>query len=520
MKTVTLIRKINAVGAKHYHHDNAVYEHELYLKECEEILFEYLNSQLGENLLFTTLSLKDRRKDKVVFANPEIKYRYANTTETIFQPIIEGADGILNDIQVNEQCLSITLSLLEQSNGYDLVFEGKEKYKDDIKGDDAKIHFFDLTKLIPDDDFETFLTISENDSGINIFEKLQSFKNADKRKIGRLLWYYNRMRTEYLKAGSDFHVHFIRPAFIDFDHNLLLSLATNKPIDESILSTINLIIYKIVSLMATEREKQSRIVDMIQTTYSLGHNLKNRLLDSDRLMRGLSKDIESVSLDELEKSRLSKWTTGVSVKLKSLSNTGNLLDLIGRSMNLKGDDTVFKEKQDWHSNEVLCIRSFLIDFYTKSFFAVSTSGKYAKIDMPCLSRDLKIEPWLLFDNKKIRPSDFIYEEIFFELFVNALSYGNSYANGNYNLVDVEVIQNEAVIVISNTPGIHISQNAKFKNLTKNFEIDVKQVGHGGLLYISNFLSQTQIGSIKVILDDVNNLFKIILTLKGLKTEML
>lgn len=33
MKTVALIRKINAIGAKHYHHDNAVYEHELYLKE-------------------------------------------------------------------------------------------------------------------------------------------------------------------------------------------------------------------------------------------------------------------------------------------------------------------------------------------------------------------------------------------------------------------------------------------------------------------------------------------------------
>jgi hypothetical protein len=74
-----------------------------------------------------------------------------------------------------------------------------------------------------------------------------------------------------------------------------------------------------------ERLERKNVTVLVQTTYSLGHNLKNRLLDADRQMSDLIDDLESSSLKDEEKQEIKSYATNVSLKVKSLSNTGKIL---------------------------------------------------------------------------------------------------------------------------------------------------------------------------------------------------
>ena len=86
------------------------------------------------------------------------------------------------------------------------------------------------------------------------------------------------MQFEYINNnGNDFMVHFIRPSFIDFDHNMLMSLETNDLLDKEELAIVDLILFKIVGLMATERVKEVEALKT-KTMFSLTtHSLKTHL---------------------------------------------------------------------------------------------------------------------------------------------------------------------------------------------------------------------------------------------------
>jgi hypothetical protein len=270
---------------------------------------------------------------------------------------------------------------------------------------------------------------------------------------------------------------------------------------------VNLILYRVVSQKVRENIKEQKIADLVQTTYSLGHNLKNRLLESDALMDSLLSDIEKSSLNENEKQDIKRYAKNVGSKVKSLSNTGKILDLIGRFM------TERKWQEKWLSDSDY---SFAEKISNGEFTHVSISGKYAKIHMDSFPITLKLKGWLG-ENHKYRPADFVYEELFFELLINTLTYGKAYVEGDVKYVDVNIAFEENKIVIVNTPAKKIGENDKFKYV-KNVPIKPTVIGHGGLLYMYQFLTQTSIGDIDIFLDETKNQFKIILELKGISHD--
>lgn len=307
----------------------------------------------------------------------------------------------------------------------------------------------------------------------------------------------------------------------------VLSICTKKPLSEKMIERWSLVankIFKDIILHEIDLFKElERKSNFIRATYSLGHNLKNRVLDGDKKIEEIRTEVEkmidnfnTLSNQQFDKKKILEQISNSGLQVKSLSNTGNLLDLIARAMTEKFDN-IFLQKEDWHSKNEKGLSEFLVSLYKDKFYVVSKLGNYGAINLEKLADSIKIKPWL--ENgaaeQKIRPADFIYEEIFFELFVNALGYGYSAVEDGKNLVQIDVYNEGNKIIVANTPSKPLNENTKFNSLADNTELNADAVAHGGLLYISNFLTITNTGSLNVCLDKKGNKFKIVMQFEGL-----
>jgi len=307
---IDLIRYIN-LEANNIYGENGNFDHKEYIRKCNSALSNYLKNSLDNRYLFSTLSAWDRRKkDGVVFANPKKRYHYKNEQiQRIFWPIIEGEDKLLDKIQ-SKEVNSITHFLLQEVYGRDLVFFGSNNYNPPITSlidnNNSKIDFFSLSELKLLENIEEFVKYNSSKIEYFIQEIIKIRGKYDtKENTGKLLWHYKKMQEEYLKKyrGTDFLVHFIRPGFVDFDHNMLLSLATNELVTPDEIAIINLLVFKIVGLMASqqkeEQQEKERINNLIQISYSLGHNLKNRMLGCESSLADILKDLRCLTSNPL-----------------------------------------------------------------------------------------------------------------------------------------------------------------------------------------------------------------------------
>ena len=307
----------------------------------------------------------------------------------------------------------------------------------------------------------------------------------------------------------------------------VLSICSKKPLNEKMVERWSLVANKIFKDIILEEldtyKENERKLNLTHLTYSLGHNLKNRVLDGDtkisqlkEQVKNLIKDSGSSSSVKKELGKVINELSDVALQVKSLSNVGNLLDLIARSMT-EEHPNVFALKNDWHSKDETKLNDFLVTFYKKKFCVVSKLGIYGMINLENLPEGIKIMPWLTNPETglKIRPADFIYEEIFFELFVNALSYGNTFIEDEKNFVQIDISTDGNKIIVANIPGKSLNENTKFAGHEDGKELAADLIAHGGLLYISEFLSVTNTGSLKICLDKKENKFKVILSFEGL-----
>jgi hypothetical protein len=303
----------------------------------------------------------------------------------------------------------------------------------------------------------------------------------------------------------------------------VLSVCSKHPLDERMIERWTLVantIFKDIVLHEVYLFKELQIkADFIVANYSLGHNLKNRVLDADTKIDEIRREIADV-LDQavdaegngvLRKHKILTDIGNVGLQVKSLANTGNLLDLVARAMTEKYTN-VFALKRDWHTATALNLRRFIVAFYGEKFIVVSKLGNFAGLNIRELSHDSTVQPWLLHstENTLLRPADFVYEEIFFELFVNALGYGQSCVVGDRNVVLITIRDEGGRISITNTPSKPLLENKKFSQLSDGEEYSVDKIGHGGLLYINNFLRITKTGSLCIRVDKTANLFSVIL----------
>ena len=285
----------------------------------------------------------------------------------------------------------------------------------------------------------------------------------------------------------------------------ILSICSTKPLDSDLSLKWYLVANKLFKgIMLDEIDKiyeYERRDNLMEATYALGHNLKNRVLDGEKNIEEIKKDIEK-EIDninqkqplKIDKNNILNKITNLGLQVKSLANTGNLLDLLAGSM-ADNQTNIFEKKEEWYSSNETSIASLLTNFYKDKFHVMSKYGHYGIVSIENLSEDLKINPWLSSEkNIKIRPHNFVYEEIFFELFVNALGYGKSFIQNNKNYVQIDVYNSDGNIIVSNTPETPLIDNKKFNNYEDGKEYPADLIAHGGLLYIYNFLKFTKTGS--------------------------
>lgn len=499
-----------------------------YLTQCQGILYTYFKSksELSGKIIYSTLSYIDHReKNKThtaLIANNNFKsgYYWNDGTPNFEKEQIAKADRFfkmfIDDINRNN-LISLTNILFDRTKfkAPDFIISNCEIDQEDVYTLDSGVayqeeplcHFQYHKKK---GDFYSQYK-SSIDSFIDVYnQKKVSFLNSD--YIGKVKNYFNRYQTAINLFGEmgfkNISFNFIKPFLEGNEYNVLLTVATNESLTNSERAVINLFLYKIVSYMATDikidKIERQNVTDLVQTTYSLGHNLKNRLLDTDRQMSDLIDDLETSSLKDDEKEEIKNYATNVSLKVKSLFNTGKILDLIGRFMTENKWQSKWLTKQDFLFREKLP---------NGELSKISISGKNPRIKMDEFSESLKVSGWLG-PSANDRPADFVYNELFFELFINSLTYGKAYICDDRKYVDIIVTSQAGKIIIANTPAKSIKVNDKFKDWKKNTPISPEKIGHGGLLYIYKFLTQTNIGVMNIILDDKEDKFKISLELKG------
>ena len=506
-KPLELLRTVNNLAKVHYSNEHS--RHVDFLSACHNALAayfkEYFKGEENDSFIFSALSFSNNDTlhhiDENVDDNNDRSYIFNEESVCNWEGLKMALKNYKSQVLKGEM-ISITKILLgkNSSPSHKDLFFVTEEYSSDVS-DSSIIFQYHLEQFIYSEEeycrtnrikLDSFYSVYGGNEPTNVYD--------------RYVWNHHKLAEEYKNhnPGKAFLLHYIKPSIAELDYGLLLSLATNRQLTADELAFVNLILYRVVSQKVKENIKEERITDLIQTTYSLGHNLKNRLLESDALMNSLIDDIENSSLQETEKHDIKRYATNISSKVKSLSNTGKILDLIGRFM------TERKWQDKWLSNSNY---SFNEKISNGEFTRVSISGKYAKIKVENFPTTLKLKGWLGNDGK-YRPADFVYEELFFELLVNTLTYGKAYVEGDKKYVDVSISSEGNKIIIVNTPAKRIDENDKFEDV-KNVSIKPTVIGHGGLLYMYKFLTQTNIGDIDIFLDTTNNQFKIILELKGI-----
>ena len=277
MKQLGLIRVINRTSEKYY--GNNINNHEKYLEDCNKYLFEYLKDTLGDGFIFSALSYINYSTEKIELVKGEdehTKYNFNTDNERLKKELEISLKAVLND-----EIIGMTAILLSKNNKRDFfLIDSKDNcsHYQNIKEPDGYIFLMPLANMIYAEMYEDFK--KENQIQITDFiadlKKKANYEVTEVDKIGKYLWHYKRMSSCYTEGeNKPFYVHFIRPSIIDFDHNLLLSLATNTCLTQENLAFINLFIYRIVAQMAIELKSQQADREFVDKALAYKHTIFN-----------------------------------------------------------------------------------------------------------------------------------------------------------------------------------------------------------------------------------------------------
>jgi hypothetical protein len=353
LNSIDTIRQLNAVARRYYHNENGEFNHESYIRDCFECLLSFFSTELfvGEGAgrenayLFAALTYKreDSPKIELVKITDGFGYYFADDVE---QDLANSFNRVIDELYQsidNEQSMSVTKALLkDKKRGKDLFLYSGEPYEQPVEPGnpdvDARIAFFPLKDLTfdPTDSSEHFCKI--NKEPIKDFrEKLDQNAEIEMKltesdqQIGVLLWHYKRLEKEYSvrRPGEEFLVHFIRPSFIDFGHNILLSLGTSRRLEADQLSMIYLLVYRIVSQTVIEKTKEVERFKRRASFSLTTHALKTELQISIKpKVNNIKKEIEKLSLPA--NSILSKVVTELEAQYADLFCMTAFISLIDK----------------------------------------------------------------------------------------------------------------------------------------------------------------------------------------------
>jgi hypothetical protein len=280
MQQIELIRAINSVSERYYATTSKdINNHQKYLEECNEHLLKYFKDTLGDSFIFSALSYINYSTEKIelVIGNDQFtKYNFNTDNEGLKKELKISLEAVLKG-----EIIGMTAILLSKKNKKDFfLIESIDScnYHENIKIKEGNIFYMPLADMVYTELYEDFK--KENQQIITDFiadlKKEANYEVTEIDKIGKYLWHYKRMSKYYTEGDNKpFYVHFIRPSIIDFDHNLLLSLATNTCLTQEHLAFINLFIYRIVAQMAIELKAHKADREFVDKALAYKHTIFN-----------------------------------------------------------------------------------------------------------------------------------------------------------------------------------------------------------------------------------------------------
>lgn len=292
---INVIRSI-VQAARDCYPESGEPKHDTYLSSCFEILQGFLRSQLADTYLFSAMTLKPAKNKpiKEVAEGKEVGdgYDYNETVISTLKPII---DGLLHDINAESQgSMSLTEHLLiDHAAGRDLFFCDRHTYRSPVKLSDdekARIVFFPLSTFQLDSvsNAEQFLKL--NKIKVKEFQDRIGYKGSAI-LAASLLWRYTKM---YRETNGSFVMHFIRPSLIEWNHNVMLSLATTRGLHQEQLSFIYLLMYRVVGQMALELTREVVRLRRLEAVSYMAHALKTEINEK---IRGQIQAVRQLALE-------------------------------------------------------------------------------------------------------------------------------------------------------------------------------------------------------------------------------
>ncbi len=255
-----VFREINDAASKYYADKNS-FKHDEFLSVCDQILCNFFSDYLDNNFIFSTLSFT--KKGKLHLVNEKDSNNGYNFSVKVngWQSLLAKIKSYIKEIE-EDKIISLTNVLLDKNNKQDLfLIHTNNTYHETVLKyrDEYKIQEYTLNKFSFNENPDNF--IKENVDFIAAFaNKFASplYTENISYKYGKYIWNYYSLAKDYStkNANADFLIHFIKPSIVEFDYNLLLSLATNRQLDSDELALVNLLMHRIVSQTAIEKVEE------------------------------------------------------------------------------------------------------------------------------------------------------------------------------------------------------------------------------------------------------------------------
>lgn len=497
MEKIKIIRAINKASQDYYDPVNNKHEHLQYLNICNVLLFDYFKSCLEKEnknkFLFSALTYKNESNYETPFDivkgnHDETNYNFPDdATDEEKKAVGE----LLEDAGEKKEAISLTTSLLLKNPGSDFIFFNGYEYTTGESGivNQISIKSYDLGKLIFTEDKKQF----ENDNADQIrtfTDKLDLNGDYTFSQYARYLWHYKRFQQLYYKRtqSNNFYVHFIRPSVIEFDYNLLLSLATSEQLEPNQLAFIDLLIYRIVSQTAIEKIKQDEEIERLRNVSASTHVIQTTIrgLFAPPLNSLLGENDIDLRILELQKAKnkFIKYAEVINLMSK-LSSSFKDENEIKKS--LKGSDLFTVNKQEIGDIKSVCDEIIVLRQSDPSLAKLTFT-----LNNGCLSGKAFVYA------NEYYPAKSFYELLLLTIIENVVKHGAA----DDGKLTVTMNLSEKEIAIENKSKPNNKREIRVEDMTGNFRV------------FHTILTRLGLGTFSVSND--NNVFKV--TLKANEYE--
>lgn len=286
-------RKINDSAVKLYF-AKTEFDHDEFLYECLGHIKDYFEKILGDDFIYIAISFTNKQrlsfvgeaKKEVVFKGHKFAKKLKKSQKKELFGLLEQYIEEANDLKI----ISLTKILLDKEIKKDVFINFSEHpYPSTLLNDKiSEIKLYSRRGYLEEIEFDRThskkikLFSQEFQSSLNYESYLKYFHN------------YYTLGNKYKDfKGKDFLIHFIKPSILEFDYNLLLSLATSRKLSKDELALVNLLMHRIVSQTATEKVQEAlrhatrAAISQVMArnmSHNIGSHVMNHLIDGKQII--------------------------------------------------------------------------------------------------------------------------------------------------------------------------------------------------------------------------------------------